>query len=47
MHCEEIEHFIKLSNINKLVVNKLDECYIPYTVLSATLPTQFNRMLWT
>jgi len=33
--------FIKLSN-----VNKLDDCHIPYTVPSASVPTQFNRMLW-
>jgi len=30
--CEENGHFIKLSNVNKLAVNKLDECHIPYTV---------------
>jgi len=40
--CEENEHFIKLSNVNKLAVNKLDERHSPCTV-----PTQFNRTLWT
>jgi len=44
--CEENEHFIKLSNINKLAVNKLDECHILYTVPSVTVLTQFNRSLW-
>jgi len=32
---EENEHLIKLSNVKKLAVNKLDECHIPYTVLNA------------
>ena len=44
---QENEHFIKLSNVNKLAVNKLDKCNIPYTVPNATVPTQFNQTLWT
>jgi len=42
--CEENEYFIKLLNVNKLAINKLDECN---TMPSATVTTQFNWTLWT